>query len=98
MALPVTIGLGHDVGAVLGEKERARGIGLSMFPRQWAREAAHRLRREQIRRQSKGCLRPDCDARVLVLVAATALSGSSGKWGYTGPSLAGGGHATVTAA
>ena len=51
--MPVSVRLDDDVRAALDEEARARGVGLSTYLRQLATEAAHRLQRERIRRQSK---------------------------------------------
>jgi hypothetical protein len=53
MAAPVSVRLDDDVKEILEAEARARHIGLSTYLRQIASETAARLRREQIRGQSR---------------------------------------------
>jgi hypothetical protein len=53
MAAPVSVRLDDDVRQTLEAEARARHLGLSTLLRQIANEAAARLRRDRIRRQSR---------------------------------------------
>jgi hypothetical protein len=53
MAAPISIRLDEDVREMLEVEARSRRIGLSTYLRQIATETATRLRREQIRTQSR---------------------------------------------
>lgn len=51
--MPISVRLDDEVRETLEAEARARRIGLSTYLREIAAEAAMRLRRERIRRQSK---------------------------------------------
>ena len=53
MNTPISVRLDDEVRETLETEARARRIGLSTYLREIAAEAALRLRRERIRRQSK---------------------------------------------
>ncbi|HJU18184.1 MAG TPA: hypothetical protein VJ770_17160 [Stellaceae bacterium] len=53
MSTPISVRLDDEVREALEAEARARRIGLSAYLRQIATEAAIRLRRERIRRQSE---------------------------------------------
>ena len=53
MVMPVSVRLDDDVKDVLEEEARHRHMGLSSYLRLLASEAAERVRRDRIRRQSE---------------------------------------------